>query len=57
MILISKSGEEYNLKLNEDEFYDNKDTLYVLAEQTGFEDLKQTKDNKLVFESYDTVIF
>lgn len=50
MILVSKSGEEYNLKLNEDEFYDNKDTLYVLAEQTGFEDLKQTKDNKLVFE-------
>lgn len=37
--------------------YGNKDTLYLLAEQTGFEGLKQIKDSKLMIESYDTIIF
>lgn len=32
MLLVNKSGEEYNLKLNEDELYGNKDTLYLLDE-------------------------
>lgn len=57
MLLVNKSGEEYNLKLNEDELYGNEDTLYLLAEQTGFEGLKQIKDSKLMIESYDTIIF
>lgn len=48
MLLVNKSGEEYNLKLNEDELYGNEDTLYLLAEQTGFEGLKQIKDSKLM---------
>lgn len=57
MLLVNKSGEEYNLKLNEDELCGNKDTLYLLAEQTGFEGLKQIKDSKLMIESYDVIIF
>lgn len=52
MLLVNKSGEEYNLKLNEDELYGNKDTLYLLAEQTGFgNDDVESKHNLKVWKT------